>query len=153
MNSTELSHPPVLNYDFDLIWGETDGDIAFLPNFFEAFKRTIDSLIEELDKVKVEQLADSQRRAKLDGLSKASASETSPNKMVSKPHEDGDELALLVYNNRSTNPQHSLPRLKPLGEGTTDAARMLPMIKTGMAQIPVFSHRFMTLKLEDFMGL
>lgn len=149
MDSIEFDHPPVLDYDFDLIWGETDGDIAFLPNFFEAFKRTFDQLIEELDRVKVEQLADAQRRTKLDEIGKITTSaELEPGEATGD-----DDLALLVYRNRSTNPQHSLPRLKPLGEGTTDAARMLPMIKTGMAQIPVFSHRFMTLKLEDIMGL
>lgn len=149
MNSTELSNPPVLDYDFDLIWGETDGDIAFLPNFFDTFKKTYEELMSELDKAKLERLAEKQRRARLEGVVTKFDETDVPAK---KDAVDG-KVELLVYRDRSLTPRHNLPRLKPLGEGTTDAARLLPIIKTGMAQIPLLSHRFVTLKLEELMDM
>lgn len=143
MGSTEYPDPATIEYDFNLVWGETDGDVAILPNFFEQAYRAFRKLIAGLDE---QQLARERRLG-------TSADFTSVLKETTSidlaPH------AALHYRPREIGNSRSLPipRLKPLGEGTTEAARLIPKITEAVNELPVMSHRFVTLPLEEGMDL
>ena len=146
MKSRELSHPAILDFDFDLVWGETDGDIGILPNFFEqaisAFKKLIKGIEEQ-------ELA----RMKRDPSYSPS---TEKDRKVSL--EDDTPLALdptLEYRPRDPTwaDDPPLPKLKQLGESTREAATFIPKIKSATKELPVLSHKFVTLPLEEGMDL
>ena len=140
MLSIEYPDPATLDYDFDLVWGETDGDVAILPNFFEQAYHAFQKLLKGLDE---QQLA----RARRMGI-------------VPKSRDPADSqmpsiAATLAYRRRQTDQTRSMPipRLKLLGEGTTDAAKLVPKIKQAVNELPSMSHRFVTLPLEEGMDL
>ncbi|KAK4686556.1 protein CSF1, partial [Tremellales sp. Uapishka_1] len=142
MGSVEYPDPPVLEYDFDLIWGETDGDVAILPNFFEQAYNAVRKLAKGLD----EQALARSRRLGIEIL-----------KPITKEEEENESSVenALVYRRREKAHMEAMPipRLKLLGEGTTDAAKLVPKIKSAVNELPNMSHRFVTLPLEDGMDL
>jgi len=46
-----------------------------------------------------------------------------------------------------------IPKLRQLGESTGEAARFIPRIKSATKELPLLSHRFVTLPLEEGMDL
>jgi hypothetical protein len=153
MASQELSHPSVLDFDFDLVWGETDGDIGILPNFFEQAVQAFKKLVKGIDE---QQLARARRTERLD--SKAS-SEKSRRSSVKEDGKDKPRIpergVSLEYRPRDPTwaDDPPIPKLKQLGESTGEAARFIPRIKSATTELPVLSHRFVTLPLEEGMNL
>ncbi|ORY27357.1 hypothetical protein BCR39DRAFT_589249 [Naematelia encephala] len=151
MGSLEYASPTTVEYDFDLIWGESDGDVSILPNFFlqaiAAFKKLLRGMDEQ-------QIA----RARRLGIDLPPSSLLSSG-AIGMDEGDVDGMSSLqnniIYRPRATTHPRALPipRLKWLGEGTTDAARLIPRITAAVHELPVLSHRFVTLPLEDGMDL
>ncbi len=147
MPSIEYPDPATLDYDFDLLWGETDGDVAILPNFFEQAYYAFQKLLKGLDE---QELA----RARRMGIAQV----PKPERRHGKDPSEEEIPALhstLIYRQRHTDHSRSMPipRLKLLGEGTTDAAKLVPKIKSAVKELPSMSHRFVTLPLEEGMDL
>ncbi|KAL1409648.1 Macrophage colony-stimulating factor 1 receptor [Vanrija albida] len=143
MNSTEAKEPPVLDYDFDLVWGETDGDIKVLPNFFDAAIRSFRKLLAGIE----EQQLNRDRRRGLAGVPKS-------RRKGGEEEERADKGPPLSYHRRGTGPWNNpVPKLRALGETTGDAAMLVPRIKAAVGELPSYSHRFVTLPLEDGMDL
>jgi len=145
MSSQELSHPAILDFDFDLVWGETDGDIGILPNFFEqavnAFRKVLNGLDEQ-------ELA---RARRIDPLLSPV-----PAKSNLKDSDDTDSPSTaLEYRPRDPTwaDDPPIPKLRQLGDSTGEAARFIPRIKSATKELPVLSHRFVTLPLEEGMDL
>ena len=147
MNSNEYPNPQVLDFDFDLVWGETDGDVGILPNFFEQAILAFQKLLKGLDEQEL-----SRARPGASTTPRASAN----NKHKTLP-EDGSEGKPAPLQYRPRNPRWSdtvpAPRLKMLGEGTGEAARLIPRIRSATKELPALSHRFVTLPLEEGMDL
>lgn len=145
MPSMEYPDPATLDYDFDLLWGETDGDVAILPNFFEQAYDAFQKLLKGLDE---QQLARARRMGIIADLPK-------PKGRHAKEEEVPALHSTLAYRQRQTEHSRSMPipRLKLLGEGTTDAAKLVPKIKQAVNELPSMSHRFVTLPLEEGMDL
>ena len=148
MPSIEYPEPATLDYDFDLLWGETDGDIAILPNFFEQAYHAFQKLIKGLDE---QQLARARRR----GIVQISPDIKQRHAKDLTEEEPPNIQPNLAYRRRLTGQPGSMPipRLKLLGEGTTDAAKLVPKIKSAVNELPSMSHRFVTLPLEEGMDL
>jgi len=149
MPSIEYPDPATLDYEFDLLWGETDGDVAILPNFFEQAYHAFQKLLKGLDE---QQLARARRR----GIIEISRGvKRQHGKDASEEHPPPDLHTALAYRRRQTVQPGSMPipRLKLLGEGTTDAAKLVPKIKSAVNELPSMSHRFVTLPLEEGMDL
>ena len=145
MNSIEYSDPPLLDFDFDLTWGETDGDVKILPNFFEQAFVAFNKLLKGLDE---------QEMARGRRLNGSDVPTRRPKK------DEGDQSTLLAgptIEFRERDPSKAerlpIPRLKMLGEGTTDMAKLVPKIRSGVKELPKLSHRFVTLPLEEGMDL
>ncbi len=140
MGSAQLPDPPTLEYDFTLIWGETDGDVAIWPNFFEQAFKAFQNLIKGLDE---QQLARARRLGPIKNPSKDNKDSTPQvvDQLVYRPRQGVHAGALPV------------PRLKILGEGTGDAAKLVPKLNSLVRELPSMSHRFVTLTLEEGMDL
>lgn len=148
MPSIEYPDPTTLDYGFDLVWGETDGDIAILPNFFEQAYQALQKMIAGLDEL---QLA----RARRLGVLTSATNSTKRQTKDSEEEHASDSPAPLAYRRRETDTSRSMPipRLKLLGEGTTDAAKLVPRLISAINELPSMSHRFVTLPLEEGMDL
>jgi hypothetical protein len=148
MASVEYPGPPTLEYDFDLIWGETDGDVAILPNFFEQAFRAFQKLVHGLDEQKVA------RARRLGAPAPPSKSKKKHDKDTEEEESQSKEK-VLRYRRRDAGAAGAMPipRLKLLGEGTTDAAKLVPKIKSAVNELPSISHRFVTLPLEEGMDV
>jgi len=141
MVSTESKDPAVLHYDFDVVWGETNGDIMILPNFFDAAIKSFKKLMSGIDDQAL-------KRARRRGLIAARRK-----KGEAQP-EQPRELEKLAYTRRGAGPwKNPIPRLRALGETTGDAAMLIPKIRSSVGNLPTWSHRFVTLPLEDGMDL
>lgn len=147
MDSTENKATHVVDYDFDVNWGPTDGDVMILPNFFEVTFRSFQKLINGIDEQQ-------QRRAGRKGLVRAKSSAKlraeaqDPNAPAANP------MPSWSFQRRGVGPfNNPVPRLKALGPATGDAAMMIPRIKKAMEELPAYSHRFVTLPLEVGMNL
>ncbi|EAL21708.1 hypothetical protein CNBC5720 [Cryptococcus deneoformans B-3501A] len=144
MDSIEESKPPVLVYDFDLVWGDGDLDIAIMPYFFEQVYKTFDKLIKGLDQ---EQITKAKRRG--DGG-------TAKDRSHATSHEKDQECigAALAFRRRLEGQRPlPVPRLRLLGEATGEAMAWVPKINAANAQLPIMVHRFVTSPLEDGMDL
>ena len=148
MPSIEFPNPATLDYGFDLVWGETDGDVAILPNFFEQAYQALQKLIAGVDEL---QLA----RARRLGVLTSSSNATKKQPTDFAEEHTLDSHGPLAYRRRETDTSRSMPipRLKLLGEGTTDAAKLVPRLKSAINELPSMSHRFVTLPLEEGMDL
>lgn len=144
MDSIEESKPPVLVYDFDLIWGDGDLDIAIMPYFFEQVYKTFDKLIKGLDQ---EQITKAKRRG--DGG-------TAKDKNRATTHEKDQKCIgpALAFRRRLEGQRPlPVPRFRLLGEATGEAMAWVPKINAANAQLPIMVHRFVTSPLEDGMDL
>ncbi|WVQ79015.1 hypothetical protein IAT38_001107 [Cryptococcus sp. DSM 104549] len=150
MKSIEEPKPPVVVYDFDLLWGKGDLDIAIMPYFFEQVYKTFHTLIEGLDQEQVTKvkrrgddsvLRDRGRGKGVDGLEteKANAVEGA-NQLTFRRRLEG-------------NRPLPVPRLRLLGEATGEAMAWVPKINAANEQLPIMVHRFVTLPLEEGMDL
>ena len=145
MNSVEYSDPSILDFDFDLTWGETDGDVKILPNFFEQAFIAFTKLLKGLDE---QEMA---RGRKLN------SSEAPAARLKGTDADPSTLLAGSTIEFRERDPSKAerlpIPRLKMLGEGTIDMAKLVPKIRSGVKELPKLSHRFVTLPLEEGMDL
>ncbi|KAK8844716.1 hypothetical protein IAR55_006566 [Kwoniella newhampshirensis] len=162
MDSLEEAKPPVLVYDFDLIWGEGDGDIAIVPYFFEQAFKTFNALIQGLDR---EQVTKAKRRGgggvsgrddhrqERGGSSEMERDESNTSETPSGSGSDSTSNKL-GFRQRSANQRPlPVPRLRLLGEGTREAAKVIPRINAANEKLPVIVHRFVTAPLEEGMDL
>ncbi len=145
MESRQLSNPDILDFDFDLVWGETDGDIGILPNFFEQAISAFRKLAKGIEQ---------QNTARMHRINTT----IHPTRSSKKDLEDDSPISAgptLEYRPRdptwANNPP--IPKLKQLGESTREAATFIPRIKSATKELPVLSHRFVTLPLEEGMCL
>ncbi|EIW72981.1 hypothetical protein TREMEDRAFT_42131 [Tremella mesenterica DSM 1558] len=144
MTSVELPSPPTLEFDFDLTWGDTDGDFAILPNFLESAYQGFKKLDTDLR---------TQKQSREFGSK-------GPGRSLSLPMPDKhaplvEPVPELVYRRRGGDQANKIPipRFKLLGEATTEAARLVPRLKAMSAELPSLSHRIVTLQLEEGMDL
>nr|ODN85117.1 hypothetical protein L203_05068 [Cryptococcus depauperatus CBS 7841] len=150
MGSIQELSPATLVYDFDLVWGAGDLDIAIMPYFFEQFYKTFNTLIKGLDK---EQITKVKRRG--DGAS----SHVKVKPLHGDEAKDGDAstdiLTVQPVFRRRLEEQRPLPvpRIRLLGEATGEAMAWIPKINSANAQLPVMVHRFVTSPLENGMSL
>ena len=145
MDSIEYHDPPILDLDFDLSWGETDGDIKVLPNFFEQAYTAFRKLIKGLDE---QEMARSRRME--------SVPQYSLRRKAQKPSDEVEApVKELVYRHRDPRKADRIPvpKLRMLGEGTGDMAKLVPRVRSGFRELPNFSHRFVVLPLENGMDL
>jgi hypothetical protein len=149
MSSKELSEPSVLDFDFDLVWGETDGDIGILPNFFEqaisAFRKLAKGIEEQelarlrrIDPSLSPHMDKSRRKSLQDDIA---THPSSPSSLEYKPRDP------------TWADDPPIPKLKQLGESTREAATFIPRIKSATKELPILSHKFVTLPLEEGMDL
>jgi hypothetical protein len=137
MDSTELPHPKTVEYDFDVAWGDTDADIKIMPNFLKAAFNSFRKLVRGIDQQQLD-------RAKRRG-------EVSTQRRDEPVH---DALPLVRYLRRGDGPfNNPVPKLRAMGDVTGDAAMMVPQIKQALGELPAYSHRFVTLPLEEGMDL
>lgn len=147
MSSSEFPEPPVLDFDFELTWGETDGDIGVMPNFFDqaiqAFRRLLSGLDEQQEA----------RARRIDTTFTRPVNNATPD-AAARP-DTSDPTTTLQYRPRDPEWANAapIPHLKPLGKSTGEAARYIPKFKTMAKELPALSHRFVTLPLEDGMDL
>ncbi|KAL7425079.1 Macrophage colony-stimulating factor 1 receptor [Cryptotrichosporon argae] len=150
MASVEYPDPATVDFDFDLVWGKTDGDIAIMPNFFEAAYRSFQKLAHG---VEAQQLARS-RRLGVQPSHARSPARGRKNKSDADSADDGCARRPLVFRRRGVAPATiPVPKLKMLGEATGDAAMLVPKFQQGVKELPSLSHNFVTLPLEDGMDL
>ncbi|ORX35037.1 hypothetical protein BD324DRAFT_652754 [Kockovaella imperatae] len=150
MNSIEYNMPRILDFDFDLTWGETDGDIRILPDFFEQAKLAVNKLIQGLDEQEITR-----------SRSATATDTTTSNSVAAKKGkeetavEDKVKERAIIYKDRDPlkADRVPVPRLKMLGAGTNDAAKMVPAIRAALRALPSYSHRFVTTPLEEGMDL
>lgn len=65
-----------------------------------------------------------------------------------------DVIQRLGYRRRGEGPfNNPVPKLRAMGDVTGDAAMMVPQIKQALGELPAYSHRFVTLPLEEGMDL
>jgi hypothetical protein len=149
MSSIEYPGPPTLEYDFDLVWGETDGDVAILPNFFEQAFRAFQKLMRGLDD---QELA---RGRRLGTVVPTTPRKAHTKEEIEERKKQQQATEPLRYRRRNATSAGAMPipRLKLLGEGTTDAAKLVPKIKSAVNELPSMSHRFVTLPLEEGMDM
>lgn len=148
MESTEHTEARTLEYDFDVTWGPTDGDIKILPNFFDAAFKSFKRLLSGVDE---EQDARARRRGQVRTTSSARIRQDL-DAGLDAPIED--PMPSLRFQRRGLGPfNNPVPKLRALGETTGEAAMMIPRIKRAMGELPAYSHRFVTLPLEDGMNL
>ncbi|WVR03135.1 hypothetical protein IAU60_000125 [Kwoniella sp. DSM 27419] len=148
MSSVEEPRPPVLVYDFDLVWGEGDGDVAILPRFFEKAYRTFQAFSKGLDQEGVTQ---AKRRG---GDATLRTKTPVPAESGAEDKEDERSKEKLRYR-RKFEGQRPLPvpRLRLLGDGTGIAMEAIPRINQFSAQLPIMIHKGVTSPLEDGMDL
>ena len=149
MDSIEYPAPTTLDYDFNLIWGETDGDVAILPNFFEQAYHAFQKLLKGLDEQQVA------RARRLGIIDVAPLADRRHSESTAEKDSSTSQQPKLTYRRRHTGHSRAMPipRLKLLGESTGDAARLVPKIKSAVSELPSMSHRFVTLPLEEGMDL
>ncbi|WWD22731.1 hypothetical protein CI109_107224 [Kwoniella shandongensis] len=152
MDSLEEPKPPVLVYDFDLSWGEGDGDIAIVPYFFEQAFKTFNALIQGLDR---EQVTKAKRRGDDESrTSKSMERDESRDRDETSEDQSDSTTKPLGFRQRSANQRPlPVPRLRLLGEGTREAAKVIPRINAANEKLPVIVHRFVTSPLEEGMDL
>lgn len=153
MNSTEHTHPKVVEYDFDVKWGPTDGDIKILPNFLKAAFNSFRKLVRGIDQ---QQLDRAKRRGDVRSKSAANlrAEAAARTAAGGTAEAEDDEVTTIVYRRRGTGPfNNPVPKLRAMGETTGEAAMMVPQIKQALGELPAYSHRFVTLPLEEGMDL
>ncbi|WRT63262.1 uncharacterized protein IL334_000165 [Kwoniella shivajii] len=151
MSSIEEPRPSVLLYDFDLIWGEGDGDFSILPYFFEQAYKTFDAFTKGLEQ---EQITKAKRRG--DDLPPRRNTSTIrfDQDYIQNDGEPWGENDQLTFKDRSEGQKPlPVPRLKLLGEGTRQAVELLPRINEFSQQLPVAIHKGVTAPLEDGMDL
>lgn len=179
MDSVELPDP-TLNYNCRLSWGDGQADVAILPIFFsqasESFKRLIQGLDEQeqirarrLDEIKPylseRRESKSKEKEKLDSEAAKSepASKAAPGTTGGGDSADKDRgtagkaaspTATVVGGLRYHGGQVKIdiPSFTLLGDGSSTAAS-IPMIRNALNKVPIFSHRFVTLPLEDGMDM
>ncbi|BEI89154.1 uncharacterized protein CcaverHIS019_0205160 [Cutaneotrichosporon cavernicola] len=138
MDSTELPNPKTVEYDFDVSWGDTDADIKIMPNFLKSAFNSFRKLIRGIDQ---QQLDRAKRRGDV------------RSKLRDEPVQV-DEIVRSKYHRRGEGPfNNPVPKLRAMGDVTGDAAMMVPQIKQALAELPAYSHRFVTLPLEEGMDL
>lgn len=176
MNSLELKPPAlVLEYDFDLHWGEVSGDVAFHPNFFEDAWKAFRELAKGLEEQEEERARRQDpsasgfmlRRRSSVTRSRRRTSITNSNRELMNPTSHGtaqengsartkiDHGKLLTYSRRHPErvQEIPIPKLKPLGEATSDAAKLLPRFREKLMELPPLSHRFFVMPLEEGMDM
>ncbi|OCF72268.1 hypothetical protein I204_06644 [Kwoniella mangroviensis CBS 8886] len=159
MHSIEEPRPPVIVYDFDLIWGEGDGDVAILPYFFEQAYKTFDAFTKGLEQ---EQITKAKRRGEDKPVRRNTSTvnfdiKHNPNNGADKVKEEddddgGDEKLTFRTRLAGTRPL-PVPRLRLLGEGTRQAMVIIPRINEFSEQLPIMVHKGITSPLEDGMDL
>lgn len=142
-------------YDFDVLWGETDGDVKVVPKFLGFALKSFRKLHSD---IKQQQLDRAKKRGDVRAQSAAAlrkAKKKDPNA------KDPEEMAADSLQFKSRNPKtadYPLPKLKALGDTTGDAAAFLDWassqhIKNAVRMLPEYSHKFVTLPLEEGMDL
>ncbi|WWD06286.1 hypothetical protein V865_004376 [Kwoniella europaea PYCC6329] len=159
MHSIEEPRPPVIVYDFDLIWGEGDGDVAILPYFFEQAYKTFDAFTKGLEQ---EQITKAKRRGEDMPIRRNTSTvnfdiKHNPNNGADKIKEEdvddgGNEQLTFRTRLAGTRPL-PVPRLRLLGEGTRQAMVIIPRINEFSEQLPIMVHKGITSPLEDGMDL
>lgn len=139
MSSFEYPGPPTVEYDFSLVWGGSDGDVQILPNFFGRAAEAAKKFSIGLDNA-----------ARTRTIVRPPP-ETTPFKDIKDNIADKEPLHYRALD--PSDKQMPIPNLKVLGEGTKDAARLIPPVKAFVNGLPVLSHRFVTLPLEEGMDL
>jgi hypothetical protein len=140
MISTEKPQPPTILYDFGLKWGKDSSelaDVAILPNFFEQAIGAFRRLMRDLESA-------GRGKATLPRFSRSSP--TKP--VVDLPPEVKYERQYQFKSSRLP-----MPNFKVLGEGTNDALNLIPKFTQAVDKLPVYSHRFVTLSLEEGMDM
>ncbi|WVW81321.1 hypothetical protein I302_103312 [Kwoniella bestiolae CBS 10118] len=160
MNSIEEPRPPVIVYDFDLVWGEGDGDVAILPYFFEQAYKTFDAFTKGLEQ---EQITKAKRRGEDMPIRRNTSTvnfdikHTNGTSNTDKAkEEDGEDTSneQLTFRTRLAGQRPlPVPRLRLLGEGTRQAMVIIPRINEFSDQLPVMIHKGITSPLEDGMDL
>lgn len=153
MDSTELPRPKTVEYDFDVIWGPRDGDIKILPNFLKAAFNSFKKLVDGIDQ---QQLDRQKRRGDVRSKSAANlrAEAAARTAAGGSAEVENDTIAYIKYHRRGTGPfSNPVPKLRAMGETTGEAAMMVPQIKQALGELPAYSHRFITLPLEEGMNL
>ncbi|WWC67272.1 uncharacterized protein I206_101180 [Kwoniella pini CBS 10737] len=183
MKSIEEPRPPIIVYDFDLVWGEGDGDIQILPYFFEQAYKTFDAFNKGLEQ---EQITKAKRRGEDMPIRRNTSTvnfdirASAPTNVYSEitngqtkgringlkndaqledlsaeaENKDEDANEELRFRNRLEGQRPlPVPRLRLLGEGTRQAMDMLPRINEFSDQLPVMIHKGITSPLEDGMDL
>ncbi|KLT40822.1 hypothetical protein CC85DRAFT_287095 [Cutaneotrichosporon oleaginosum] len=139
MDSTELLNPKTVEYDFDVAWGDTDADIKIMPNFLKAAFNSFRKLVRGIDQ---QQLDRAKRRGDV------------RTRQRDEPGPPDEPLPLIRYHRRGEGPfNNPVPKLRAMGDVTGDAAMMVPQIKQALGELPAYSHRFVTLPLEEGMDL
>ncbi|WVQ94212.1 hypothetical protein IAU59_001290 [Kwoniella sp. CBS 9459] len=143
MSSIEEPRPPVLVYDFDLVWGQGDGDVAIYPVFFEEAYRTFMEFVKGLNQ---EQITKEKRRGEDEFVKEKKAQR--------EADQDSVKEEPLTYRKRveRQNPL-PFPRLRLLGQGTRGAMEAVPRINRFSEQLPIMIHKGATSSLEDGMDL
>ncbi|GMK54228.1 hypothetical protein CspeluHIS016_0108140 [Cutaneotrichosporon spelunceum] len=145
MDSTEISNPKTVEYDFDVAWGDTDADIKIMPNFLKSAFNSFRKLVRGIDQQQLD-------RAKRRGDERPKQQDERPTKQE-EPAQD-DELFRTKFHRRGEGPfNNPVPKLRAMGDVTGDAAMMVPQIKQALGELPAYSHRFVTLPLEEGMDL
>lgn len=142
-------------YDFDVVWGDSDGDVKVVPKFLGFALKSFRKLHSDIQKL---QLDRAKKRGDVRAQSAAAlrkARKIDPN--VKDPEEEATEG--LTFKSRSAHSaDYPLPKLRALGETTGDAAAFLDWatsqhIKNAVRMLPEYSHKFVTLPLEEGMDL
>lgn len=153
MDSSELTDELTLLYHFELVWGETDGDIAILPNFFDQAYRALRKVVDGIDH------AEKRRWRHMQRIRPSDAAEDEPKlkelaaRRLSATSGSVSGGLKFLPRDAALERDPPIPRLKPLGEGTSDAARLIPRFQQGIRELPKLSHRFVTTSLEEGMDL
>ncbi|WVF66596.1 hypothetical protein IAT40_001336 [Kwoniella sp. CBS 6097] len=144
MSSIEESRPPVLVYDFDLVWGQGDGDVAIYPVFYEEAYRTFTDFTKGLNQ---EQITKAKRRGEDEFVKEKKKAEQ-------EAEQGSTESEPLTYRKRvERQTVLPVPRLRLLGQGTRQAMESVPRINQFSEQLPIMIHKGATSSLEDGMDL
>jgi hypothetical protein len=180
LDSTESTPPPILNYDFNIVWDAGAGDLKLLPNFYQlasnSIKRSAASIKEVRDAQQTMRTSEWDQKPSVPPVERAEDKDKDKEKEKEKDKEKGEDKekdenkdkdkdkespssviddGKLKYVNRDPNqdPGRLIPRIRMLGDTTGDAAMLIPMIREAASNFGPYSHRFLTLPLEDAMNL
>ena len=150
MESTEDIAKAVLTYTIALIWGQTEGDISFLPEFFNRFLSAGRKMVEGIDHAEKRRWKHNRRLRPSD----ATIEEPSLKEIAARRLSATDSTQReLRYESTNKGEQLPVPNFHALGSGSTEFFQMLGRDKMQqmMAELPRINHRFVTLSLEEGM--